>query len=198
MDMNLPQDIIRSTTVLCLRKDKKIVMVGDGQVSLGATVLKGNATKVRRIRPNVIVGMAGAAGDCLTLIERLESQLDESAGNLTRACVGLAKAWRTEKYLRYLNAMLCVADPQTLLIVAGNGDVIEPNDGIMAIGSGGIYALAAAKALIDIPGLEAEDVARKAMKIAADICIYTNHNFVVESLDVAIPEEQSSEQFLTS
>jgi len=152
---------------------------------------------VRRIRPKVVVGMAGAAGDCLTLIDRLESQLDESAGNLTRACVGLAKAWRTEKYLRELNAMLCVADPQTLLMVAGNGDVIEPNDGIMAIGSGGIYALSAAKALIDQPGLSAEDIAKKAMKIAADICVYTNHTFTIESIDVEVPGE-TSEAYLSS
>eukprot|EP01123_Difflugia_compressa_P010475 TRINITY_DN3840_c0_g1_i1.p2 TRINITY_DN3840_c0_g1~~TRINITY_DN3840_c0_g1_i1.p2 ORF type:complete len:191 (-),score=39.52 TRINITY_DN3840_c0_g1_i1:847-1347(-) len=158
-------------------------MIGDGQVSMGSTVFKGNAIKVRKIRKEVLVGMAGAAGDCLTLIDRLEKTLDETAGNLTRACVALAKAWRTEKYLRQLDAMLCVADPTVSLIVAGNGDVIEPADGIMAIGSGGTYALACAKGLIDIDGFDAEQIARKAMKVAADICIYTNHNFVVESLE---------------
>jgi len=138
---------------------------------------------VRRIRKNILVGMAGAVGDCLTLIDRLESHLDETSGNLTRACVALAKAWRTEKYLRQLDATLCVADPTVSLMVSGNGDVIEPADGIMAIGSGGTYALAVAKGLIDIDGMESEDIARKSMKIAADICVFTNHNFIVESLN---------------
>jgi len=172
----------RSTTILCIRKGSKVTMIGDGQVSRGSTVLKGNALKVRRIRKDILVGMAGAVGDCLALIERLEKHLDETAGNLTRACVSLAKAWRTEKYLRELNATLCVADPTVSLMVTGNGDVIEPADGIMAIGSGGTYALACAKGLIDLDDMDSEEIAKKSMKIAADICVYTNQNFVVETL----------------
>ena len=162
-------------------------MIGDGQVSRGATVVKGNAVKVRRLRDNILVGMAGAAGDCLTLIERLERALDETSGNLLRAAISLAKAWRTEKYLRHLDAIICAADNEVSLMVAGNGDVIQPEDGIMAVGSGGVYALAAARALVDIDGLDAEHIARKAMKIAADICVYTNHNFLVETLQVTPP-----------
>jgi len=157
-------------------------MIGDGQVSRGATVVKGNAVKVRRLRESILVGMAGAAGDCLTLIERLELALDESSGQLLRAAVALAKAWRTEKYLRHLDAVLCVADKDVSLMVAGNGDVIQPEDGIMAVGSGGLYALAAARALVEQPGVDAEAIARRAMTIAADLCVYTNHNFLVETL----------------
>uniref|UniRef100_A0A6B2LKM8 Uncharacterized protein n=1 Tax=Arcella intermedia TaxID=1963864 RepID=A0A6B2LKM8_9EUKA len=158
-------------------------MIGDGQVSRGPTIVKGNTIKVRKLRNDILVGMAGAVGDCLTLIERLERHLDETSGNLTRACVALAKAWRTEKYLRQLDAMICVADPTVSLMVSGNGDVIEPQDGIMAVGSGGTYAYACAKGLIDLENMDAEQIARKSMTVAADICVYTNHNFVQETLE---------------
>jgi ATP-dependent HslUV protease, peptidase subunit HslV len=174
----------RGTTILSIRKNGKVVVAGDGQVSLGQTVIKGNAKKVRRIGNggNVIVGFAGATADAFTLFERLEGKLEQHPGNLTRACVELAKDWRTDKYLRRLEAMMAVADKDVSLILTGNGDVLEPEDGIIAIGSGGNFALSAARALIDIDGLEAEDVARKAMKIAADICVYTNENLTVESI----------------
>jgi len=181
--------VARSTTILSLRHGGQVVMIGDGQVSRGATVVKGNAVKVRRLRETILVGMAGAAGDCLTLIERLERALDECGGQLLRAAVALAKAWRTEKYLRHLDAVLCVADKDVSLMVAGNGDVIQPEDGIMAVGSGGLYALAAARALVEQPGLDAEAIARKAMTIAADLCVYTNHNVLIEVLTLAADTE---------
>jgi len=172
------------TTILSVRKNGKVVVAGDGQVSLGPTVIKGNARKVRRIGAggNVIVGFAGATADAFTLFERLEGKLEQHPGNLTRACVELAKDWRTDKYLRRLEAMMAVADKDVSLTLTGNGDVLEPDDGIIAIGSGGNFALSAARALIDIEGMEAEDVARKAMEIAADICVYTNRNFTIESI----------------
>jgi len=174
----------RGTTILSIRKDGKVVIAGDGQVSLGQTVIKGNARKVRRIgaRGDVIVGFAGATADAFTLFERLEAKLEQHPGNLTRACVELAKDWRTDKYLRRLEAMMAVVDKDVSLILTGNGDVLEPEDGIIAIGSGGNYALSAARALVDIEGYDAEQVARKAMKIAADICVYTNENLTVESI----------------
>ncbi len=174
----------RGTTILSIRKGDKVVIAGDGQVSLGQTVIKGNARKVRRIGAggNVIVGFAGATADAFTLFERLEGKLEQHPGNLTRACVELAKDWRTDKYLRRLEAMMAVVDKDVSLILTGNGDVLEPEDGIIAIGSGGNYALSAARALIDIDGMDAEQVARKAMAIAAEICVYTNENLTVESI----------------
>lgn len=172
------------TTILSIRKNGKVVVAGDGQVTLGATVIKGKARKVRRIGEggNVIVGFAGATADAFTLFERLESKLEQHPGNLTRACVELAKDWRTDKYLRRLEAMMAVADKDVSLTLTGNGDVLEPDDGIIAIGSGGNYALSAARALIDIEGMDAEDVAKKAMTIASEICVYTNNNFTIESI----------------
>ena len=171
------------TTILCLRKDGKVVIAGDGQVSLGQTVLKSNAKKLRRLgNGSVLAGFAGATADALTLFERLEAKLEQHPGHLSRACVELAKDWRTDRYLRRLEAMMAVADKQVSLILSGNGDVLEPEDGIIGIGSGGPYALAAARALIVVPGLDAEAVARKAMGIAAKICIYTNENITLDIL----------------
>jgi ATP-dependent HslUV protease subunit HslV len=174
----------RGTTILCVRKNGKVVIAGDGQVTLGNTVIKSNARKVRRLgKDQVITGFAGATADAFTLFERLESKLETYPGQLTRACVELAKDWRTDRYLRRLEAMLAVADTKISLVLTGTGDVLEPEDGLIGIGSGGSFALAAARALIDIDALDAEAVARKAMGIAADICIYTNKNIVLESLD---------------
>ncbi|MEA4836778.1 MAG: ATP-dependent protease subunit HslV, partial [Rhodospirillaceae bacterium] len=165
------------TTILAVRKNGKIVVAGDGQVTLGATVIKSNARKVRRLGDgSVIGGFAGATADAFTLFERLEAKLEKYPGQLTRACVELAKDWRTDRYLRRLEAMMAVADAQTSLVLTGTGDVLEPEDGLIGIGSGGNYALAAARALVAIDGLEAEEIARRAMAIAADICIYTNRN----------------------
>jgi ATP-dependent HslUV protease subunit HslV len=176
--------IMHGTTIVTVRKDKKVVIAGDGQVSLGQTVMKGNARKVRRIgkNGNVIAGFAGATADAFTLLERLEAKLEQYPEQLTRACVELAKDWRTDRYLRRLEAMMLVADKQVTLALTGTGDVLEPEQGVMAIGSGGNYALAAARALIDTDK-DAEEIARKAMDIAADICIYTNHNIIIETLD---------------
>ena len=172
----------RSTTILSVRKGGTVIVAGDGQVSLGATVMKSNARKVRRLgKGNVIAGFAGATADAFALFERLEGKLEQHPGNLARACVELAKDWRTDRYLRRLEAMMAVADGKTSLILSGTGDVVEPEDGLMGIGSGGPYALAAARALIDLD-MSAEEIARKAMKIAADICIYTNQNVVLERL----------------
>ncbi|MEK9752351.1 MAG: ATP-dependent protease subunit HslV [Rhodospirillaceae bacterium] len=171
------------TTILCLRKAGKVVVAGDGQVSLGNTVIKGGARKVRRLAGgDVIGGFAGATADAFTLFERLEGKLETYPGQLTRACVELAKDWRTDRYLRRLEAMMAVADKDVSLVLTGNGDVLEPDDGIIGIGSGGNYALAAARALIDRDDMDAEAVARRAMQIAADICIYTNENVTLESL----------------
>ncbi len=171
------------TTILAVRKDGKVVLAGDGQVSLGQTVIKSTARKVRRLGDgSILAGFAGSTADAFTLFERLEARLEQYPGQLTRACVELAKDWRTDRYLRRLEAMMAVADIKTSLVLTGTGDVLEPDDGLIGIGSGGNYALAAARALIDQPGLDAEAVARKAMKIAADICVYTNTNVTVESL----------------
>lgn len=174
----------RGTTILTVRKGGKVVIAGDGQVSLGQTVIKGNARKVRRLGKNndVIGGFAGATADAFTLFERLEAKLEQYPDQLTRACVELAKDWRTDRYLRRLEAMMIVADKSASLILTGTGDVLEPENNLMGIGSGGNYALAAARALVDMD-LNAEEVARKAMKIAAEICVYTNENLIVESLD---------------
>ncbi len=174
------------TTILAVRKDKKVVIAGDGQVSLGQTVIKSNARKVRRLgKDKVIAGFAGATADAFTLFERLEGKLETYPGQLTRACVELAKDWRTDRYLRRLEAMMAVADAQVSLVLTGTGDVLEPEDGLIGIGSGGAYALAAARALIDIDDLDAEAIARKSLDIAADICVYTNRNVVLEALEDA-------------
>ena len=170
------------TTIVTVRKGGKVVIGGDGQVSIGQTVIKANAKKVRKIgKGDVIGGFAGATADAFTLFERLESKLEQYPGQLTRASVELAKDWRTDRYLRRLEAMMIVADRDVSLVLTGTGDVLEPEAGVMAIGSGGNYALAAARALLDGP-LDAEAIVRKAMEIAADICIYTNRNITVEKL----------------
>lgn len=169
------------TTILSVRRNGQVVVAGDGQVSLGNTVVKGNARKVRRIgNGSVIAGFAGATADAFTLLERLEAKLERFPNQLERACVELAKDWRMDRYLRRLEAMLIVADKEHGYTLTGNGDVLEPSDGIIAIGSGGNYALSAARALMTVPDLTAEEIARRSMKIAADICIYTNENLVVE------------------
>ena len=172
-----------ATTILTVRKGGSVVIAGDGQVSLGQTVIKSNARKVRRLgRGDVIGGFAGATADAFTLFERLEAKLEQYPGQLTRACVELAKDWRTDRYLRRLEAMMLVADKDATLVLTGTGDVLEPEDHVMGIGSGGNYALAAARALLDQP-MDAEQIARKAMAIAAGICVYTNTNVVIEKLD---------------
>ncbi|WP_337185082.1 ATP-dependent protease subunit HslV [Phenylobacterium sp.] len=171
------------TTILAVRKDGRTVVAGDGQVSMGQTVVKGTAKKVRKLAGGrVIAGFAGSTADAFTLIERLEAKLEQYPDQLARACVDLAKDWRTDRYLRRLEAMLIVADKDQILTVTGVGDVLEPEHGVAAIGSGGNYALAAARALADVDGLDAETVARKAMGIAADICVYTNGSLTVEVL----------------
>lgn len=178
------EDTIYGTTILSIRRSKSVVMIGDGQVSLGHTVMKSGARKVRRISgDSVIAGFAGATADAFTLFERLESKLDKHPGQLMRACVELAKDWRMDKFLRRLEAMMIVADKSISLVITGTGDVIEPEDGIAAIGSGGNFALSAAKALIDVEGISIEEMARKAMRIAADICVYTNHNVIIEKIE---------------
>ena len=171
------------TTILSVRKNGSVVVAGDGQVSLGQTVIKSNAKKVRRLgKGDVIAGFAGATADAFTLFERLEAKLEQHPGQLTRACVELAKDWRTDRYLRRLEAMMAVADRTVSLVLPGTGDVLEPEDGLIGIGSGGGYALAAARALMTVEELDAETVARRAMKIAAEICVYTNQNIVIEKL----------------
>jgi ATP-dependent HslUV protease subunit HslV len=177
---------MHATTIVSVRKGGKVVIAGDGQVSLGQTIMKGNAKKVRRIGKggSVVAGFAGATADAFTLLERLEAKLEQYPDQLTRACVELAKDWRTDRYLRRLEAMMLVADRNVSLALTGTGDVLEPEHGVMAIGSGGNYALAAARALMDTDK-DAEEIARKAMQIASDICVYTNSNFVVETIDAA-------------
>ncbi|MGY8999071.1 MAG: ATP-dependent protease subunit HslV [Rhodospirillales bacterium] len=171
------------TTILCIRKGDEVVVAGDGQVSMGDTVVKSNAMKVRRLHNgSVITGFAGATADAFTLFERLEAKLEQHPGQLTRACVELAKDWRTDRYLRRLEAMMAVADDKVSLLVSGTGDVLEPEDSLIGIGSGGNYALSAARALIDHDNMSAEDIARRAMAIAAGICVYTNTNIIVEKL----------------
>lgn len=174
---------MHATTIVTVRKGGKVVIAGDGQVSLGQTVIKHNARKVRPLgNGNVIAGFAGATADAFTLFERLEAKLEQYPDQLMRACVELAKDWRTDRYLRRLEAMMLVADKKVTLALTGNGDVLEPEDGIMAIGSGGNFAQAAAMALSDTDK-SAEDIAKRAMEIAASICVYTNGNVVMESLD---------------
>ena len=172
------------TTILTVRKGGKVVIGGDGQVSIGQTVIKCNAEKVRKLgKGDVIGGFAGATADAFTLFDRLEAKLDQYPGQLTRAAVELAKDWRTDRYLRRLEAMMIVADKEVSLVLTGTGDVLEPEDGLIGIGSGGSFALAAAKALIEVDGLSAEEIARRAMKIAAGICVYTNENVTLEILE---------------
>ncbi|MCT8998109.1 ATP-dependent protease subunit HslV [Chelativorans intermedius] len=174
---------MHATTIVTVRKGGKVVIAGDGQVSFGQTILKGNARKVRRLgKGNVIAGFAGATADAFTLLERLEGKLEQYPEQLMRACVELAKDWRMDRYLRRLEAMMLVADRNITLALTGTGDVVEPEGGVMAIGSGGNYALAAARALIDTDK-SAEEIARRAMEIAAGICIYTNDNIIMETLD---------------
>jgi ATP-dependent HslUV protease, peptidase subunit HslV len=172
------------TTILSVRRNGMVAMAGDGQVSLGQTVVKGNARKVRRIaQGRVLAGFAGATADAFTLLERLEAKLERFPDQLERACVELAKDWRSDRYLRRLEALMAVADNQRSFILTGQGDVLEPEDQIIGIGSGGNFALAAARALATVPDLSAEEVCRRAMRIAADICVYTNENVVIETLD---------------
>jgi ATP-dependent HslUV protease subunit HslV len=176
------RDIWRSTTILSVRKGKDVVIAGDGQVTLGQTVMKSNARKVRRLgKGDVIAGFAGATADAFALFERLDAKIEQHPGNLARACVELAKDWRTEKFLRRLEAMMVVADAKSTLLLSGTGDVVEPDDGVVGIGSGGNYALAAARALIGFD-LSAKEIAERAMTIAADICVYTNNRIIVESI----------------
>jgi ATP-dependent HslUV protease subunit HslV len=171
------------TTILTVRKSGKVVIAGDGQVSFGDTIIKGNARKVRPLGTGkVIAGFAGATADAMTLFERLEAKLEQYPTQLARACVELAKDWRTDRYLRRLEAMMLVADASVSLVLTGTGDVLEPDGGVIGIGSGGNYAVAAARALVETD-LDAETIARKAMKIASDICVYTNEQLTVESLD---------------
>ena len=172
------------TTILCVRRDNQVVIGGDGQVSLGNTVMKGNARKVRRLYKNqVLAGFAGGTADAFTLFERFEAKLDEHNGQLTRAAVELAKDWRTDRSLRRLEALLAVADKEASLIITGNGDVIQPEDDLIAIGSGGNYAQAAARALLENTELNARDIVQKGLKIAGDICVFTNNNLTIEALD---------------
>ncbi len=175
--------MINGTTIICVRRNGKVAIGGDGQVTMGNTVLKQNAKKIRRMSAgNIIAGFAGGTADAFTLFERFEQKLNEHRGNITRAAVELAKDWRTDKVLRRLEALLIVADKEHMFIISGTGDVIEPEDGIGAIGSGGPYAQAAAKALMENTDLPAREIVERAMKIAASICIYTNDNIVVEEL----------------
>ncbi|MBL4614528.1 MAG: ATP-dependent protease subunit HslV [Magnetovibrio sp.] len=180
---NNGQPTWHGTTILSVRKDGDVVMIGDGQVSLGDTVIKATARKVRRLADGTVIGgFAGATADAFTLFERLEAKLEQYPNQLTRACVELAKDWRTDRYLRKLEAMMLVADKDVSLVLTGTGDVLEPDDGVIAIGSGGNYALAAARALAGQKDITAEDAATRAMEIAADICVYTNSNFTMEKL----------------
>ncbi|MGR8948872.1 MAG: ATP-dependent protease subunit HslV [Gammaproteobacteria bacterium] len=177
---------IRSTTILSVRRPNEVVIGGDGQVSMGDTVLKGNARKVRRLyNEKVIAGFAGGTADAFTLFERFESKLEKHQGNLMRSAVELAKDWRTDRMLRRLEALLAVADTQHSLIISGTGDVIEPEDSVMSIGSGGNYATAAARALIENTDMSAAEIVRKGLQIAGDICVYTNSNVVIESLEIS-------------
>ncbi|MFD0846842.1 ATP-dependent protease subunit HslV [Sphingosinicella xenopeptidilytica] len=182
----MAEQVMHGTTILAVRKAGKVVIAGDGQVSLGNTVMKGDAKKVRRLGDgSVIGGFAGATADAFTLFERLEAKLERFPGQLKRAAVELAKDWRTDRYLRRLEAMMIVADREVTLVLTGTGDVLEPEHNVTAIGSGGNYALSAARALIDVDGLSADDVAKKAMAIAADICVFTNNNLTIETLEAA-------------
>jgi ATP-dependent HslUV protease subunit HslV len=174
----------RGTTILCVRRDNQVVIGGDGQVTMGNTVMKGNARKVRRLyKDKVLAGFAGGTADAFTLFERFEQKLEKHQGHLVRAAVEMAKDWRSDKALRRLEALLAVADANDSLIITGNGDVIEPEHGIIAIGSGGPFALAAARGLVENTELPAKDIVQKSLNLAADICIYSNHNLTIEQLD---------------
>jgi ATP-dependent HslUV protease subunit HslV len=174
---------LRGTTVLAVRRGDRTAMAADGQVTLGASVLKGTARKIRRIyEGKVLVGFAGATADAFTLFERFEAKVAEYGGDVVRASVELAKEWRTDRVLRRLEAMLLVADPARMFMISGTGDVVEPEEGVIAIGSGGTYALAAARAYMDTPALTAREIAEKSLRIAADICIYTNHQISIEEV----------------
>jgi ATP-dependent HslUV protease subunit HslV len=176
--------MFHATTILCVRKEGKVVMAGDGQVTLDKIVLKANARKVRRLGEGgtVVAGFAGATADAFTLFERFEAKLKEHRKNLARACVELAKDWRTDRFLRRLEAMLIVADLEKTFLLSGTGDVVEPDEGVVAVGSGGPYAYAAARALLNHSPLNARQIAEESLNIAADVCIYTNHNLVFEEL----------------
>lgn len=174
---------IYGTTILSVRKNGKVAIAGDGQVTLGSTVLKSNAKKIRKLGDGSIIGgFAGATADAFTLFERLETKLEQYPNQLMRACVELAKDWRTDKYLRRLEAMMIVVDKNISLVLTGNGDVLEPEDGVAGIGSGGNFALAAARALVEFKDVSAEEVVKRSMKIAADLCVYTNGNVIIETL----------------
>ncbi len=174
---------LHGTTILAVRKNKEVTIASDGQISLGPTIIKGTAKKLRSIaNGKIVAGFAGSTADALTLYERLEGKLEHYKHQLARACVELAKDWRTDKYLRRLEAMMIVVDKDCLFILSGNGDVIEPEDGIAAIGSGGNYARAAAKALIDVKDYNSEKIVRRAMSVAADICVFSNHNLTIETI----------------
>jgi ATP-dependent HslUV protease subunit HslV len=178
------QDLIRGTTVLCVRRENKVAIGGDGQVTMGSTVLKHNARKIRKMyNEKLLAGFSGATADAFTLFEKFEGKLETYRGNITRAAVELAKDWRTDKILRRLEALLIVSDAEHIFILSGTGDVIEPENGIAAIGSGGSYAQAAALALAENTGLSAREIVEKAMKIASDICIYTNEHILIEELN---------------
>jgi ATP-dependent HslUV protease subunit HslV len=181
--MPAEKPIIRSTTVLLVRKDEHVALAGDGQVTLGETIMKSSARKVRRLyNDTILAGFAGATADAFSLLTRFESKLEQYHGNLERAAIELSKEWRTDKILRHLEALLVVADSKTSFLLSGNGDVIAPDDGVLAIGSGGSYALAAARALVKHTDLSARDVAVEALRIAGEICIYSNQNIIVEEL----------------
>ncbi len=186
-------ETFHGTTILSVRRADKVVIGGDGQVTLGNTVMKGNARKVRRLyHGRVLAGFAGATADAFTLFERFEGQLEKQRGNLTKAAVELVKDWRTDRMLRRLEALLAIADAKSSLIISGNGDVIEPENGLIAIGSGGPFAQAAARALLESTELGARDIVEKSLGIAADICIYTNRNLIIEELDLqSEPHEQA-------
>ena len=178
-----PSNTWHGTTIIAVRKGGRVAMAGDGQVSMGNTVVKSNARKLRRLASgSVLAGFAGATADAFALFERLEAKLEQYPGQLTRACVELAKDWRTDRYLRRLEAIMAVADKSVSLVVSGTGDVLEPEGGLIGIGSGGNYALAAARALIDVEGLDAEAIAKKAMAVAASICVFTNDKVTIETL----------------
>ena len=182
----MKNNIIKSTTIIGIRKDNLVVIAGDGQVSLGNTIMKANVKKIRKLGANnsVVSGFAGSTADAFALFERLESKLDQYKNQLKRSCVELAKDWRTDRYLRKLEAMMIVADKEVSLLLSGTGDVIESDDGILAIGSGGPYANSAAKALIIHTSMNAKEIATESLNIAADICIYTNHNIVSETIEI--------------
>ena len=185
MSNNSPSDLsLRGTTILCLKKGNDVVIAADGQVSLGNSIMKSTARKLRTLSDNkIIAGFAGSTADAFTLFERLEAKLDKYSNQLVRSAVELAKDWRTDKYLRRLEAMLIVADKHNILVVTGNGDVIEPEDNVTAIGSGGLFALSAAKALMSVNNkMKAEEIALKSMNIAADICVFSNHNIILEKV----------------